>query len=266
MPEQLLKKFSIDVQEKLFETQHTGSTLAVFQTHPFGKLMTLDGEIIISEQDSFFYHEMITHPALFSHPHPQKIAVIGHYAGIINEILKHTEVSQVICVQDNPAYDAVIDQFFADLNKASKDPRVTRHSLTAAAWLAQNSDKFDIIIDARSAETTGSRQENFNSALADIGMLVKSCPSLLLHFDTLKNELLHIQRAGFTDWQLLNFPQPSYTHGMRSALLGLKHPGMKRIAEKKIFNRLFTTRYYNLDTHKAALMLPEFMKELEVPL
>lgn len=266
MPEQLLKKFSIDVQEKLYETQQAGGILAVFETRPFGKLLTLDGEIIISEQDSFFYHEMMTHPALFSHPNPQKIAVIGHYAGLINEILKHSAVTQIVCVQDNPAYDAILGQFFADLNSASTDPRVVLHPLSVAAWLTQTKDKFDIIIDARSAETTGNRQENFYSALLEQGMLVKSCPSLLLHFDTLKNELLGIQRAGFTDWQLLNFPQPSYTHGMRTALLALKQPSMKRISEKKIFNRLFSTRYYNLDTHKAALMLPEFMKELEVSL
>ncbi len=261
MPEQLLKKFSIDVQEKLYETQHPEGTLAVFQTRQFGKILTLNGDIIISEQDSFFYHEMMTHPALFSHPNPQKIAVIGPYAGIIEEILKHSSVTHIACVQENLVYATIVQQFFPELAVAQLNPRVTTHALSVAQWLTQSPDKFDIIIDTRSVEA-GHRQENFNTMLNEQSILVKSCPSFLLQFETLKTELLVIQGAGFNDWQLLGFPQPSYPHGLRSALLALKGSSIKRIPEKKIFNRSFATRYYNLDTHKAALVVPEYMREL----
>lgn len=260
MSEQLLKKFSIDVQEKLYETQHADGTLAVFQTHPFGKVLTLNGEIIISEQDSFFYHEMMTHPALFSHPQAQKIVVIGHSVGIIEEILKHTAVTEIVCVQDKPIANDLIQQFFSGYQAAQQDLRVNMHLLSPAQWLSLVKEKYDVIIDMRSV-SANSPQENFYSALNEQGILVKSCPSFLFHFETLKNELAAIELAGFSDWQLLTFPQPSYPYGLRSALLALKNSGVNRLSEKKIFNRTFNTRYYNLDTHKAAMVMPEYMRE-----
>ena len=46
--------------------------------------------------------------------------------------------------------------------------------------------------------------------------------------------------------------------------MATKRAAFKRVREKEIFNRPFTTRYYNYDVHKAALVLPEFMRsELE---
>lgn len=264
MPEELLKRFSIDIQKKLYENQAAGATVAVFQTQPFGKLLTLNGEIIISEQDSFCYHEMMAHPALFAHPNPQKIIILGHYAGIMNEILKHDAVTQIICVQDNPLYDGVVKEFFPDLHQAKHDTRVSIHTTAIDKWLTKSNEAFDIIIDARLVEKDNIPLQNFSSVLHEQGILVQSCPSILLHFEALKNQLLNLQHVGFADWQLLNFPQPSYLYGFRSVCLAWKNPSFKRVPEKKIFNRTFRTRYYNLDTHKAALMLPEFMRELAI--
>ena len=35
----------------------------VYDTHQFGKLFRLDGRLMTSEGDEFFYHECMTHPA-----------------------------------------------------------------------------------------------------------------------------------------------------------------------------------------------------------
>ena len=34
--------------------------------------MILDGCTMVSTSDNFLYHEMISHPAMFTHPNPKK--------------------------------------------------------------------------------------------------------------------------------------------------------------------------------------------------
>jgi spermidine synthase len=263
MSELLQKKYSIDICQKLYEKNTLDGALAVYQTTRFGTIFTINEEIVISEHDGFFYHEMISHPALFTHPSPKKIAVIGHCYGILQEVLKHTTVSEVWCITENDAADEIISQYFSDLYATRNDHRVRYHFLSPAQWLDEcGQASFDIIIQGLPAH--GFLQEHYHKyfhALGEKGILVQSCQTALLHMDTLKPVFHNIQQAGFDDWQTLNFPQPSYPAGWRTVIMAIKHMPERRIREKDIYNRTFKTRYYNYDTHKAALALPEFMRE-----
>ena len=70
-----------------------------------------------------------------------------------------------------------------------------------------------------------------------------------------------ILSAGFFDVLPLHFPEPGFTSGWRAAMMAMKQGTIKRPREKDIFNKAFTTRYYNLDVHRAAFALPEFMRK-----
>src|SRR5579871_4654222 len=108
MLEQFQKTPSDYHQKKLYEKESAHGNLSIYQTSPFGMMLILNGQIIISEQDGFFYHEMMAHPALFTHHHPQKIAIVGNYFGILEEVLKHPAVLEIICITDNnPLEEAV---------------------------------------------------------------------------------------------------------------------------------------------------------------
>jgi len=56
----------------------------------------------------------------------------------------------------------------------------------------------------------------------------------------------------------MNFAVPS---GSRTAIMAIKTGTFKRIREKDIYNKPFATKFYNFDMHKAALALPEFVRE-----
>jgi len=43
----------------------------------FGNLMVIDGCIMLTARDNFIYHEMMSHPALFTHPDPREVVIIG---------------------------------------------------------------------------------------------------------------------------------------------------------------------------------------------
>ena len=81
---------SLELSEKLHEEQTPWQKLEVYQTTYFGKLMLLDGCIMLTGRDNFIYHEMMTHPTLSSHPAPENVLIIGGGdCGCLREVLKH---------------------------------------------------------------------------------------------------------------------------------------------------------------------------------
>ncbi len=259
MPEPLQKNFSIDIQQKLYEKTTSDGQLTVYQTSPFGMMLTMNNHIIFSESDSFFYHEMMAHPALFTHPAPQTIALIGNGIGILEEILKHTKVEKVYCVIENHCLEEIMSTYFSSFLKTKEDPRVSYHVTQVAPWLAQHEEEtFDIIIDDQQTEDF---LIPYYRVLHHDGILVKPCQSTLMQPHLLKIFFQHIKQVGFQNARILNFPQPSYPLGYRMIIMARKQFIFQRIREKDIFNKSFQTRYYNFDTHKAALALPEFMRD-----
>lgn len=70
-------KTSFKVQERLDNEKSDFQQVEVVQTKGHGKMLFNDGLAMVSERDEFIYHDMITHPALFVHPNPKKVLIIG---------------------------------------------------------------------------------------------------------------------------------------------------------------------------------------------
>lgn len=263
MPGNLLKNFTIEVEQKLYEKETPNGIIAVYQTAPFGKMLSLNGQILIAEADGFYYYEMMAHPVLFTHGRPHKVLIIGNCFGILQEVLKHASVQEVICITEHNQLDEAITRFFSHLYQSKQDERVKYVCADSATWLSQcHPDEFDIII--RNQQSDPGITEHYKThfhALQSDGILVEPCQSSLLHLQKLKVIYQNIKGAGFNAWQTLNFPQPSYPSGLRTVMMATKRPAFKRVREKDIYNRPFTTRFYNFDIHKAALVLPEFVRE-----
>lgn len=248
----------------LFSRETSNGLLEVSQTSTFGTILMLNRKIIISEFDSFYYNEMMVHPALFTHPKPIKIALLGNNIGMLQEVLKHSSIEQVACIIENSQIEELMTQYFSHpYQDKIRDQRIEYIYMSPTDWIQQKNPRdYDIIIHSPFVEELEHTvYQHFHPILKPDGILVHSCPCSLLHVKSLKNMLHHLQQTQFNTWQLLNFPQPSYTHGWRTVMMLSKNPTFKRVREKDIFNRAFVTRYYNFDTHQAALALPEFMKE-----
>ena len=90
---------------------------------------------------------MLTHLALFSHPDPRKVCLIGGGdGGVLREIAKHSEVEEiVICEIDEMVID-VSKKYFATMSKGFEDPRVKVVVDDGAKFLKSMRDTFDIVI------------------------------------------------------------------------------------------------------------------------
>ena len=77
-----------------------------------------------------------------------------------------------------------------------------------------------------------------------------------------KNENIRkaMKGAGFQAMRTLTFPQPCYPTGWWSATLARKGVDLSDFRERGAEMKQFATQYYNVEIHKAALAMPEFLK------
>ena len=61
-------KMSIRIDRQLHSEQSEFQRIDVFECKEFGRFLTLDGLMMLTEKDEFIYHEMITHVAMASNP------------------------------------------------------------------------------------------------------------------------------------------------------------------------------------------------------
>ena len=65
----------------------------------YGDILLLDSTIQSAEADEYLYHEALVHPAMITHPQPQRILILGGGEGATQrEVLKHPSVKTVVVV------------------------------------------------------------------------------------------------------------------------------------------------------------------------
>src|SRR3546814_6795757 len=59
--------------------------------------MLIDGAMMLTTRDNFLYHEMMSHPALFTHADPKQVVIIGGGdCGTLREVLRHAGVESAV--------------------------------------------------------------------------------------------------------------------------------------------------------------------------
>lgn len=133
--------------EPVFQKQSKFQDISVLKSKHYGKILMLDGVIQLTEKDADSYNEMMAHPAMFSHPNPKRVLVIGGGDGyVLSEVLKHPEVEHVDHVDLDGEVVEVCRTHF-EWGKAWDDERVTLHVADGAAFVKRSQDGYyDVII------------------------------------------------------------------------------------------------------------------------
>ena len=92
--------FSIKVDRQLYSGKSEFQRIDVFESKEFGRFLTLDGYIMLTEKDEFIYHEMITHVPMCVHPSAKRVLVIGGGdGGTVRELLRYPTIEHIDLVE-----------------------------------------------------------------------------------------------------------------------------------------------------------------------
>jgi len=261
--------FSFRIRQKLCEEQTPYQRIEIFETEKFGNLMTIDGYVMLTSWDNFLYHEMMTHPVLFTHPAPHRVLIIGGGdCGTLREVLKHSDITLAQQVDIDERVTRLSEQYFPELCESNSDPRAELHFADGIKWVKDAAtDSYDVII-VDSTDPIGPGEvlftrefyQNCRRILAEDGLLVQQSESPLYHLELLTRMHKDMRSAGFARTQTLNFPQPVYPSGWWSATMA-GNADLNEFRQRDVETRPFETLYYNQRIHSGALALPVFVEQ-----
>ena len=262
-------RMGIKIEKKLHQQQSQYQKIAVYQTAFFGKLLTLDDVVMLTERDEFVYHEMLTHLPLCSIPNPKQVLIIGGGdCGCLREVLKHPDIEKVVQCDIDREVTQVCEKYFGWTQPAAQDPRAQLLFEDGVA-LIENSPKrqYDlVIIDSTDpvGMGVGLFLRDFYKKVARVlkpgGVMVAQTESP--HFDTRMYTAIYRELATV-------FPKvssylgfiPTYPSGCWSwAYASLDRFANDYFDSDRAGQIEKSCKYYNQDIQQAAFVLPNFVK------
>jgi spermidine synthase len=260
---------SLRIKGKLEEKQSPFQKVSVYETTDFGNLMLIDGCAMVSTRENFLYHEMISHPALFTHEAPRDVVIIGGGdCGTLREVLKHPDVTRVVQVDIDEVVTELALKHFPELCASNDDERATLLFDDGVRYVAEADERSVDVVIVDSTDPAGPGEGLFNRTfyanclrmLRDGGILVQQSESPLLHMKLILEMRAAMTDVGFADLQTLTFPQMIYPSGWWSCTLARKGKSFVGFRERDANAAAFRTEYYNVDVHRGAMANPNFMR------
>ncbi len=266
---------TIGIEELLYSVRSEYQSIQVLQTDAYGKLLTLDGLVMMTERDEFVYHEMIAHPALNLLANPRGVLIVGGGdGGTAREVLRYAEVERVDLVEIDGEVIRVSREFFPDVSSALDDPRLTVHVRDGIEFVRQTPDgAYDLVI-VDSTDPVGFAEGLFGEdfyvdcarVLAEDGILVSQSESPFDEtFQSSIGRAREVLGRLFEQTHVYLAHVPTYPTGTWSFTMATKglHPindfDPARTAERTApFAE--ELRYYNAGLHLGAFALPNFAK------
>jgi spermidine synthase len=246
----------------------------VHDSVPFGKLFRLDGAFMTSERDEFFYHENLVHLAAMAHPSPSRALVIGGGdGGSAEELLKYPSMKSVtLCEIDLAVVDISRKHLAAVHRGALDDPRLQLRIGDGFAFVRETAETFDLIVldlpDPVGPATALYTPEFYRSCaarLAPIGAMTLHIASPVAHPSRIREGMTAL-RAAFPLVTPYLTSIPLYGGmWMMACASGTLDPRKLTAVEvdRRIGQRgIGDLAYYNGEMHRAALALPNFVREL----
>ena len=244
------------MNEKLFSVKSL-QKIEVWDSSFFGKVMTCDDVVQVTERDEYIYHEMLAHVALYSHPQPASVLIIGGGdGGTLREVLKHEQVRKAILVDIDPEVINVAKKFFPVLSSGFSDNRTEVVVADGAAYIAKCNDKFDAILvdstDPVGPATTLYQKDFFQNAanlLTPGGFFVIQSESLHFHLDIVR-EIQHKLAECFSARDLYTAPIATYAGNWWTFSMASNAP----ITRKPCRDVKHDHRLYDDDVHVASFL------------
>ena len=264
--------FSIKVDRQLYSGKSEFQRIDVFESKEFGRFLTLDGYIMLTEKDEFIYHEMITHVPMCVHPSAKRVLVIGGGdGGTVRELLRYPTIEHIDLVEIDELVVEVCRKYLPQTAGGLGDERVHPHFEDGLKFIRHCEDEYDLII-VDSTDPFGPGEGLFTKefygncykALKADGIMVNQHESPFYPDDAYAMQRAHKRIVeSFPISKVYQAHIPTYPSGHWLFGFASKKYHPVRQVDWTRWNALgLATRYYNTQLHAGAFALPNYVEEL----
>lgn len=266
---------TVGIKNHLFSEKTPYQKVEVFETDTWGNMMTIDDMVMLSEKDEFVYHEMLTHVALFAHPRPGRVLIIGGGdGGSAREVLRHPSVEHVDMVEIDEAVVRASKQFLPDVGDFD-NPKLHVRIEDGISFVKKVKNPYDVII-IDGSDPVGPAVELFSESfyqncydiLTPRGILTSQTesPWVPSYHQGIKG-LFSVLDQIFEVSKMYLAYIPLYPSGMWSMAFASKgiHPHDRDVMDRVVKGTTAmgnALRYYNPEIHQGSFALPGFVREI----
>ncbi len=265
-------KLSIKVSEQLHFEKSDYQTISVYDSPEFGRFLTLDGVMMLTEKDEFIYHEMIAHIPMSVNKGIKSVLVIGAGdGGVLRELSKYKTIEKIDLVEIDERVIEVSKQFLEKTAIGFSDPRVNIVIADGLRFIRHIENEYDLII-VDSTDPSGPGEVlftkefygNCHRALTDDGIMVNQHESPFYKGDAEEMMRAHARISpSFPICRVYQAHIPTYPSGHWLFGFASKKYHPLKDFDESYFNSLdIKTRYYTTNLHKGAFYLPKYVEEM----
>lgn len=265
-------KFSIKIKEHLVTEQSEFQKIDILDSVELGRILVLDGFLMLTEKDEYIYHEMIVHVPMATNPDIKKVLVIGAGdGGTIRELTRFKSVEHIDMVEIDRRVVELCREYLPQTACKLDDPRVHIYFEDGLKFVRGKQNEYDLII-VDSTDPFGPGEGLFTkefygncyNALNDSGILVNQ------HESTFYDEYAEIMKRAHSriksffptalvyQAHIPTYPSGHWLFGFASKKF---HPVKDQNAEWWLAQRL-KTKYYNQYVHSGCFALPNNVRDV----
>ena len=265
-------KLSIDVDKQLYSAQSDFQRIDIFESPEFGRFLTLDGYMMLTEKDEFIYHEMMVHVPMAVHPHVKNVLVIGGGdGGTVRELVRYDSIENIDLVEIDEEVVKACMKYLPQTACGFQDKRVHTYFEDGLKYIRKFVDTYDLIL-VDSTDPFGPGEGLFTKefygncykALKADGIMVNQHESPFYKEDAYAMQRAHkriVESFPISKVYQMHIPTYPSGHWLFGFASKKYHPlDDQRVEEWKALG--LKTRYYNEQLHKGAFALPNYVEEM----
>jgi spermidine synthase len=259
-------RLTFRVKNLIHEEKTPYQTIEIIDTYAFGKMLLLDGIIMLTDQDEHTYHEMLVHPAMTVHPNPENVLIIGGGdGGTVRELLKH-DVKKITLVDIDERVIEVSKKYFPQFSSGFSDPRLEIKNQDGALYVKED-HKYDIIfLDSTDPTGPGAAlvndsflRDGSRSLASDDSIWVAQTEATFVGQEFLAEYTSNLRKM-FGIVQTYWADIPSYGGGWTFTFASQKTDPLTPVRKPPS-----GLKYYSPEIHKACFVLPEYLRSIVSP-
>ena len=264
-------KFSIKVDKHLRSAESEYQRIDIFESKEFGRILTLDGYLMVTEKDEYIYHEMITHIPMAVNPDITNVLVIGAGdGGTVRELTRYNHIKNIDMVEIDEMVVEICREYLPQTACRLTDPRVHIFYQDGLRFVRSKENEYDLII-VDSTDPFGVGEGLFTkefygncfTALKDDGILVNQHESTFYtsYANSMKRAHSRI-KSTFPIALVYQAHIPTYPSGHWLFGFASKKYDPRTDLKADWWNSLgIKTKYYNTILHTGCFAIPNNVRD-----